>query len=68
MEQFIYENGILHRNLKERFFNSTQLVLPQKLISEVLQMAHDNPLAGHLSVQKTFEKIKRDFFWPNMKS
>lgn len=31
----------------------TQIVVPQALRHEILLLAHDNPLAGHLGVNKT---------------
>lgn len=33
----------------------TQIVVPQVFRHEILRLAHDNPLAGHLGVNKTYE-------------
>ena len=30
-------------------------------------MAHETPLAGHLGVSKTYNKILNHFFWPLIK-
>ena len=34
---------------------------------ELVQMAHDGPMGvGHLGVEKTYEILKRNFYWKNM--
>ena len=44
-----------------------QIVLPQCYRTEVISMAHDIPLAGHLGVNKTNEIILAHFFWPGIR-
>ena len=44
-----------------------QIVVPQSYRHEILSMAHDIPLAGHLGVNKTRNKVSKHFYWPNMK-
>ncbi|KAK0137068.1 hypothetical protein N1851_026730 [Merluccius polli] len=44
-----------------------QIVIPQTYRSEILKLAHDNPLSGHLGINKTFDRILRCFFWPGLK-
>jgi len=44
-----------------------QVVLPKIKRQYVLEMAHEVPLAGHLGEQKTRQRIKYSFYWPNMK-
>ena len=44
-----------------------QIVLPQCYRTEVISMAHDIPLAGHLGVNKTNERILAHFFWPGIR-
>uniref|UniRef100_A0A8C5DMZ9 Gypsy retrotransposon integrase-like protein 1 n=1 Tax=Gouania willdenowi TaxID=441366 RepID=A0A8C5DMZ9_GOUWI len=46
----------------------TQIVVPTPYRTEILKMAHDNLLAGHLGVKKTYDRILRHFFWPGLKS
>jgi transposase InsO family protein len=43
-----------------------QLVTPSIIIPHVLQAAHDNVLAGHYSVKKTTEKVRKHFFWTGL--
>ncbi|GFY74443.1 retrovirus-related Pol polyprotein from transposon opus [Trichonephila inaurata madagascariensis] len=44
-----------------------QVVLPAGKRKEILQMAHEIPLAEHLGEQKTEQLIKYSFFWPSLK-
>ena len=45
----------------------TQIVVPKVYRKEVLSLAHDIPMAGHLGVTKTYNKILDHFFWPKLK-
>ncbi|GBO11733.1 Retrovirus-related Pol polyprotein from transposon 297, partial [Araneus ventricosus] len=44
-----------------------QIVLPKCKRDEVLKVAHEISLAGHLGEQKTKQRIKYSFFWPEIK-
>ncbi|GBL85834.1 Retrovirus-related Pol polyprotein from transposon 297 [Araneus ventricosus] len=44
-----------------------QVVLPKCKRDEVLGVAHEIPLAGHLGKQKTKQRIKYSFFWSEIK-
>ncbi len=33
---------------------------------EILQKHHDDPFAGHLATQKTYNTLHHEYFWPNM--
>ncbi|XP_063963929.1 uncharacterized protein LOC135156194 [Lytechinus pictus] len=43
-----------------------QIVVPSTYRPEILSLAHEAPLAGHLGVYKTREKILSHFFWPGL--
>ncbi|GFS53815.1 retrovirus-related Pol polyprotein from transposon opus [Trichonephila clavipes] len=60
-------NGILTHSEYIYGENIDQVVLPQCKIEEVLKMAHDVPLGGHLGEQKTRQRIKYSFYWPTIK-
>ncbi|GFX71141.1 hypothetical protein TNCV_3649061 [Trichonephila clavipes] len=47
--------------------NVKQVVLPTWKREEVMRMAHEIPLAGHLGESKTKQRIKYSFFWPKLK-
>jgi len=41
-------------------------VLPKELRSEALREAHDAPQAGHLGIEKTYQRLTVSYFWPNI--
>jgi hypothetical protein len=34
---------------------------------QVLQQFHSHPLAGHMGAQKTYSRLKKEFYWPGMR-
>ena len=44
-----------------------QVVVPKTYRQDILGIAHETPLAGHLGVNKTFQKILDHFYWPNLR-
>ena len=50
------EDGILLR----------QVMVPKKLRSEVLRLAHEDILAGHLGIKKSSDRILTNFYWPGI--
>lgn len=38
----------------------------QAVRQELLKVHHDDPLAGHFGTDKTYELLRRKFFWPGM--
>ena len=45
-----------------------QIVVPKPYRQEILNLAHETPLAGHLGINKTYHKILTHFYWPKIKS
>ena len=45
-----------------------QMIVPESLKEEILELYHDVPTAGHLGIYKTLEKIKQHLYWPSMKN
>ena len=43
-----------------------QIVLPYKYRHDVLSLAHETPMAGHLDVNKTYCKVLNHFYWPGV--
>ena len=43
-----------------------QLVVPNGLQLQIMQAAHDDVLAGHLGVAKTYEVVRQRFYWLKM--
>ena len=66
---FIEDNGLLYKHTRKnnRSSSSTQLVVPRDLKSELLTWSHDDPTSGgHLGLQKTFDKITRNYYWDHI--
>ena len=50
-------------------WNTTyQIVVPSGYRTQILSLAHDNVLSGHLGITKTYYRILKQFFWPGLKS
>lgn len=46
---------------------SWRLVVPKDLRPQALVECHDNPLAGHQGVLKTYKRMQRTYYWPKMR-
>ena len=44
----------------------TQVVIPSSLCHELLVALHDDPTSGHLGPDKTYEKVRLQYYWPGM--
>ena len=68
--QYVRKNGLYYRVFQklgkfERKYN--QLLVPEKLQNEVLKIAHDGIMSGHLGIRKTTDRVLNDFFWPTVR-
>ena len=43
-----------------------QIVLPELLHTNALQLAHDVPMAGHMGRQRTLDRLRKRFWWPGI--
>ena len=43
-----------------------QVVVPPGYRKEILRIAHELPVGGHLGVRKTKDRIMRHFYWPKL--
>jgi hypothetical protein len=43
------------------------IVVPQSLQQAILHECHDSPIAAHLGIAKTFERVRRSYWWPQMR-
>ena len=46
---------------------SYQIVVPPNCLTDVLKLAHTTPMAGHLGINKTYQRILNHFYWPSVK-
>ena len=70
---YFMKNGILMRKWRPSDVSAddtwqarTQIVIPKAYRSEVLSLAHETPLSGHLGINKTYKKIINHFYWPGI--
>ncbi|XP_033112261.1 uncharacterized protein LOC117113126 [Anneissia japonica] len=69
---FYKKEGILFRKWQKRPISGKienvidQIVVPSECRLSILQLAHDAPLAGHLGVEKTKDRILQHFYWPGI--
>ena len=68
-ESFHYTviDGMLY-NINPKLTGTELLVIPVALRLEILQAFHDDITAAHFGFQRTYDKIKRRYFWRNMYS
>jgi RNase H-like domain found in reverse transcriptase/Reverse transcriptase (RNA-dependent DNA polymerase)/Integrase zinc binding domain len=43
-----------------------QIVLPRSVLPSVMSEFHDSPLAGHIGINKTYDKLRARYWWPTM--
>jgi len=56
---FSFVDGVLHFQKR--------IIIPSSLRARLLKSFHDAPTSGHQGVDRTFEKLRRNYWWPNMK-
>ena len=70
--RYFFNSGLLFREYRSspqaRGQLYTQLVVPTPFRSQVLRLAHDSALSGHLKAKKTTERIWAHFYWPGLQS
>lgn len=71
---FYKHNGVLMRKWRPPDAPATdewqivhQVVVPRIYHREVISLAHDSPMAGHLGVRKTLDRILTHFWWPTLR-
>ena len=72
---FYVKNGILMRkwrppdvSAEDKWTVNHQIVVPRVYRPEILNLAHETPMSGHLGINKTYHKILNHFYWPGLKS
>ena len=68
--EYLIEGGVLMRkwmNRKgERNDEVRQIVVPEKQRDMVMRLAHESEMSGHVGINKTKERIMREFYWPKI--
>ncbi len=64
---FFWDGEVLMREW-ESTDKAWQIVFPKGFRDQILNLAHDHVLSGHLGIRKTYQSILRYHFWPGMKA
>ena len=64
--RFTTKAGYLYREYETPEGKYRQLVVPTSLRENLLRLAHDTPMAGHLGTKKTLDRLWRHFYWPGI--
>ncbi|KAK7110805.1 hypothetical protein V1264_014623 [Littorina saxatilis] len=68
--QFEVKAKILYRVFQHARVNGgkplRQVLVPQPLGRQVMEVAHDSIMEGHLGVKKTSDRIQAAFYWPGL--
>ena len=68
----VKENKLFHRIPDPFRENITRdgsewkYVVPTHQREQILKESHNSPMGGHMGIDKTFERIRKDYFWPRM--
>lgn len=66
LRMFLLQDGVLYRYSMHPDGPELLLVIPQHMRQTVLAQLHDIPTAGHLGVSRTYDRVRRRFFWPGI--
>ncbi|GFS77569.1 hypothetical protein TNCV_321161 [Trichonephila clavipes] len=66
IEEFRFIDGILCRKNFDPDGKLWLPVIPKHLRADILRHFHDAPTAGHLGFAKTYDRIRKRFYWPGM--
>ena len=66
---YMLEDDLLYhisRPVKKDDGPRLQLSVPLKHVPAVLECMHDSEYGGHCSIDKTYDRVRRRYHWPNM--
>ncbi|CAF3782340.1 unnamed protein product [Rotaria sp. Silwood1] len=61
-------DDVLYRFIPRGTKNIRLPYVPRSLIKDVLFLFHDHPSNAHFGINRTYEKLKNKYYWPNMKN
>jgi hypothetical protein len=65
-ENFIVEDGILYYIGPSSNDPVKRLAVPKSIVTELLLNAHSAPSSAHFGINKTYAKLRRNYYWSNM--
>lgn len=69
--QFRIENDVLYKHCSRNnkncgYISNWRAVVPVNQRKRVIEECHNPPLSSHGGYHKTIDRVRRDFYWPNM--
>ena len=64
---FELKDDILYKIVKYGITNKKLIYVPSLLVSQVVEVYHGSPWAGHFGFRRTYNNLKDRYWWPNMK-
>ena len=58
LEKYCLEKGKLYKKKKKK----KRRIIPRYELEALLYLRHDDPTAGHLGVEKCYEKLKKRYY------
>ena len=43
-----------------------QLIVPKQYRRDVMRIAHESIMAGHLATRRTVDRVTAEFYWPGI--
>ncbi|UYV66396.1 hypothetical protein LAZ67_4001541 [Cordylochernes scorpioides] len=65
-ERFEMKNGLLYKRNFDPLGRRLLLVIPKCMRPDILKEFHDVPTAGHLGFARTYDRIRKRYFWPGL--
>jgi hypothetical protein len=67
IDGILYKIGYIEKGDENAGRERLQVIIPTKMRNMVLERMHDAKIAGHLGVFKTYESVKKKYWWPKMR-
>ncbi|UYV72384.1 hypothetical protein LAZ67_9002893, partial [Cordylochernes scorpioides] len=58
--------GVLYKKNYDPEGKPWLLVVPKQMRHEILKDVHDTPMAGHLGFAKSYDRVRKRFYWPGL--
>ncbi|UYV80572.1 hypothetical protein LAZ67_19000747, partial [Cordylochernes scorpioides] len=65
-ERFEMKNGLLYKRNFDPLGRRLLLVIPKCMRPDILKEFHDVPTTGHLGFARTYDRIRKIYFWPGL--
>ena len=64
---YTIEDNLVYFKTSNPFEERVRLCVPASMRKDLIFFYHDHIFSGHLGISKTYEKLKRKYFWTNMR-